>query len=195
MKKYDFQPKEWVLVRDLDEQKWKLDIFSHYIESNMYPYRCVSANYVQCITYEGSESLLGTNKPADAPMEIGGWKVGDKVEVEYDTDKKWYGGEIVRIDPSNRSWVDSEAMPYYVRSECFKYNDGCAWCAARQLREPEEKPEEEEFKFGDKVQCREDGEWKNGLFIMDDHTTIRYFVYLTEENDTIWLREEDVRRA
>ena len=59
---------------------------------------------------------------------------------------------------------------------------------------PEEKPNEE-FKFGDRVQCREDGEWMDGLFIMDDHTTIRYLVYLPEENDTIWLREEDVRHA
>jgi hypothetical protein len=66
-----------------------------------------------------------------------------------------------------------------------------AWCTEEQVRPAQKEP----FKFGDKVQCREDRQWKNGLFIMDDHTTIRYFVYLPEENDTIWLREEDVRRA
>lgn len=193
MKKHDFQTKEWVLVRDLDEQKWKLDIYSHYAEDSMYPYRCVSANYVQCIPYEGSESLLGTNKPADAPMEIGGWKVGDNVEVEYDTDKKWYGGEIIRIDPSNRSWVDSEAMPYYVRSECFKYNDGCAWCAARQLRKPEEKSEEE-FKFGDRVEANINDEWREGVFLKDDGTDLPYKI-ATPDGGIFWREKKDVRRA
>lgn len=198
MKKHDFQPKEWVLVRDLDEQKWKLDIFSHYIEGNMYPYRCVSANYAQCIPYEGSESLLGTNKPADAPMEIGGWKVGDKVEVEYDTDKKWYGGEIVRINLNNRSWVDSEVMPYYVRSECFKYNDGCAWCAARQLRKPEEKPEEEDGwrpKQGEAIEVDMGGVWRSAKLLFDDHTpTMPYRVHF-DNGEVRWCNKCDVRPA
>lgn len=194
MEKHEFKPKEWVLVRNDDVEKWKLDIFSHFVDGVSFPYICVGSYYDECIPYEGNEGLLGTT---DAPEEkkTDGWKVGGKVEVEYDTDKKWYGGEIVRIDLSHRSYVDNEAMPYYVRSECFKYNDGCVWCAARQLRKPKEAKENEEFKFGDRVQCREDGEWMDGLFIMDDHTTIRYLVYLPEENDTIWLREEDVRHA
>ena len=190
MEKHDFQPKEWVLIRDDDKEPWKLNIFSHKEDDDMF--WCVSGWYYQCIPYEGNEHLLGKT---DAPEEkkLGGWKVGDKVEVEYDTDKKWYGGEIVRINLDNRSWVDSEAMPYYVRSKCFKYNDGCAWCAARQLRKPEEKPEEE-FKFGDRVEIHKGDEWCEAVVIEIDHSDIPYKV-ATPDGDINWCTKAGIRRA
>lgn len=192
MEKHDFQPKEWVLVRDDDKEPWKLNIFSHKEDDDMF--WCVSGWYYQCIPYEGNEVLLGkTDKPEE--KKLGGWKVGDKVEVEYDTDKKWYGGEIVRIDLSNRSWVDSEAMPYYVRSECFKYNDGCAWCAARQLRKPEEKPEEE-FKFGDSVEVSINGRWVDAIFLYNDESdSAPYKIASKMFGDIYWVEKKDVRRA
>ena len=121
MEKHEFQPKEWVLVRDDDDEEWTLNIFSHKSKNYFY---CVSSMWEQCIPYEDNEYLLGTS--------------------------------------------DS----------------------------PEEKPNEE-FKFGDKVKYRTDGdEWVDGLFVMDDGTkSIPYLVYLPEENDTEWGRREDVRRA
>ena len=61
---------------------------------------------------------------------------------------------------------------------------------------PEEKPEKEEFKFGDKVKCWTcDDEWVDGLFVMADDSTIPYLVYLPEENDTEWCRRKDLRHA
>lgn len=202
MEKHEFKPKEWVLVRDFDEQKWKLDIFSHYIEGNMYPYRCVSHNYVQCLPYAGNESLLGT---ADTPetrlaKELGEWKVGDKVEVEFCMDDAWHEGEIVAIDANHRDRSDNELMPFKVRSRRFEQwnSKGELYCAARQIRKPEKKSgnKEERFAFGDKVQWRDldDGEWREGLIIETDLSDIPYKV-ATIDGNVHWRRKEDVRRA
>ena len=30
MEKHEFKPKDWVLVRNDEKEKWKLDIFSHF---------------------------------------------------------------------------------------------------------------------------------------------------------------------
>lgn len=192
----EFKPKDWVLARDDEKETWKLDIFSHFADGLTFPYRCVGSYYSECIPFEGNEALLGTK---DEPKEkkTGEWKVGDKVEVEYDTDKKWYGGEIVRIDPSNRSWVDSEVMPYYVRSECFKYNDGCAWCAARQLRKPGEKPDEEGWrpKEGEAVEALVDDEWQAATLILDDYTDRAPYLVRLQNGDKAWCTEEHVRPA
>ena len=175
MEKCEFQPKQWVLVRDDDKEPWELNIFSRKEDDDMF--WCVSGWYYKCIPYEGNEHLLGKT---DAPEEkkLDGWKVGDKVEVEYDTDKKWYGGEIVMTDLSKRSCVDGEAMPYYVRSECFKYNDGCAWCAARQLREPIEKNADEGWNVGDIVEVKNerDGCWYPGKILLIKKGAMPYFV-------------------
>lgn len=192
---HEFKPKEWVLTRDYDNGYWTLNIFSHKDGKH---FHCVFSQWLQCIPYEGNEHLLGTDKPADAPMELGGWKVGDKVEVEYDTDKKWYGGEIVRIDLSNRSWVDREPMPYYVRSECFKYNDGCAFCAARQLRKPEKKSEsanEWRPKEGEAVEVLVNDEWQTATLILDDHTDCAPYLVNRQNGDKTWCTEEQVRPA
>lgn len=60
--KPQFKPFDKVLVRDLDEQKWRLNLFSRITEECYYD--CVSSRWSQCIPYEGNEHLLGTtNKP------------------------------------------------------------------------------------------------------------------------------------
>ena len=60
---------------------------------------------------------------------------------------------------------------------------------------PEEKLKEE-FQFGDKVKyCTGDDEWVDGLFIMKDDSSVPYFVYLPDENDTEWCRRKDIRHA
>ena len=61
--KCPFEPFQKVLVRDFCYEKWKADYFSHYDEDNsLFPYYCVGYCYKVCITYEGNEHLLGTDK-------------------------------------------------------------------------------------------------------------------------------------
>ena len=40
-----------VLVKDIHSQLWKIGIFSHYIESDTFPYKCVGDDYKLCIPY------------------------------------------------------------------------------------------------------------------------------------------------
>ena len=52
-----------VLVRDDNDEVWKADYFSHYEEDDkIAQYVCVGSYYKECIPYEGSEHLLGTDK-------------------------------------------------------------------------------------------------------------------------------------
>lgn len=58
-----FKPFQKVLVRDAKDEVWKADYFSHYEEDDkIAPYVCVGSYFKQCIPYEGSEHLLGTDK-------------------------------------------------------------------------------------------------------------------------------------
>lgn len=59
MEKDKFTPKQWVLVRDEDDEVWRLDIFSHYNNDEFYTYYCIGSISHQCIPYEGNEQLLG----------------------------------------------------------------------------------------------------------------------------------------
>lgn len=188
MEKHEFQPKEWVLVRDLDEQKWKLDIFSHYIEGNMYPYRCVSANYVQCIPYEGNEHLLGKK---DTPEEKHVWHAGDRVDVLSEFDGMWHSGFIIEIDYTR----GGRGFYYRVDSECFKgiTSDGKAWCKADQLRKPEGKSEWRP-KGGEFIEVLCEGEWKSGKLLEDDHSYVPFYVRI-EDGEKGWFSEDKVRPA
>ena len=87
----------------------------------------------------------------------------------------------------------------------FFYGIGCGWCQCIPYEgnehllgtsdSPEERPKEE-FQFGDKVKYRTgDDEWVDGLFIMKDDSSVPYFVYLPDENDTEWCRRKDIRHA
>lgn len=55
-----FKPFDKVLVRDVDEQTWCANYFSHYKKDPDYPYVCINGSYRYCIPYEGNEHLLGT---------------------------------------------------------------------------------------------------------------------------------------
>lgn len=62
--KQEFKPFDKVLVRDIDTDFWKADIYLGYMKNNSCPYRCTKANYGRCIPYEGNEYLLDTaNSP------------------------------------------------------------------------------------------------------------------------------------
>lgn len=57
-----FKPFDKVLVRDIDEQTWCANYFSHYKKDPDYPYVCINGSYRYCIPYEGNEHFLGTNQ-------------------------------------------------------------------------------------------------------------------------------------
>jgi hypothetical protein len=59
--KQKFKPFDKVLIRDEDNQTWRVCLFSHYRKDLSCPYVCVGCSaYKQCIPYEGNEYLLGT---------------------------------------------------------------------------------------------------------------------------------------
>lgn len=59
--KQEFKPFDKVLIRDEDNQTWRVCLFSHYRKDLSCPYVCVGCSaYKQCIPYEGNEYLLGT---------------------------------------------------------------------------------------------------------------------------------------
>lgn len=60
--KHQLKPFDKVLVRDSDNEKWELNLFSHIDEDDSY--FCLRSYWKQCIPYEGNEHLLGTtNNP------------------------------------------------------------------------------------------------------------------------------------
>ena len=79
--KHRFNPFDRVLVRNADDDNWRCQLYSH-------PYGKYHATligvYVQCISYEGNENLLGTT---DSPEPE--FKKGDIVAVwdKNDTNK------------------------------------------------------------------------------------------------------------
>ena len=56
--KHQLKPFDKVLVRDSDNEKWELNLFSHIDEDDSY--FCLRSYWKQCIPYEGNEHLLGT---------------------------------------------------------------------------------------------------------------------------------------
>ena len=69
-KKEKFNPKtlkvlDKVLVKDIPAKLWTIGIFSHYVESDTFPYKCVGNYYKLCIPYnEETKHLVGTTEEA-----------------------------------------------------------------------------------------------------------------------------------
>ena len=69
-KKEKFDPKtlkvlDKVLVKDIPSHHWNMGIFSHYVEGDEFPYKCVGNKYRLCIPYnEETKHLVGTNDEA-----------------------------------------------------------------------------------------------------------------------------------
>lgn len=69
--KFPFKPFDKVLVRDVDREKWRINLFSHFEYADSYcKYYCIGGFYLQCIPYKGNEHLLDTT----LPYEKGGEK-------------------------------------------------------------------------------------------------------------------------
>ena len=63
--KYDTKPKakDFVLVRDYEDDAWELDMFARINEDDDFRYRCISGIYTYCIPYNPeTEHLLGTTE-------------------------------------------------------------------------------------------------------------------------------------
>lgn len=56
----DFKPFDKVLVRDFDEEEWKIDFFEEKNKDKPYAYQCIKSHWHQCVPFEGNEHLLGT---------------------------------------------------------------------------------------------------------------------------------------
>lgn len=60
-KNCEFKPFDKVLVRQLETEEWRANIFSHTDKTDEYlDYVCVNGRWEFCIPYEGNEHLLGT---------------------------------------------------------------------------------------------------------------------------------------
>ena len=57
---HEFHPFEKVLVRDVDTDKWTVDLYGFKENNDDYVYQCVGGCCVYCIPYKGNEHLLGT---------------------------------------------------------------------------------------------------------------------------------------
>ena len=67
------KPFDKVLVRYSDDHTWTCNLFSHYVDNNIYyKYRCLETGYTQCIPYnDDTEHLVGTKK--DCPEYYKTW--------------------------------------------------------------------------------------------------------------------------
>lgn len=58
--KQTFKPFDMVLVKDIPNEKWSINLFSYYDEEDKdFPYVCLYNRYSKCIPYEGNEHLVG----------------------------------------------------------------------------------------------------------------------------------------
>lgn len=65
-KQYDFKPFDRVLVRDIDTDKWHIDLFQKDGgPEHCHRFECLAENWKQCIPYEGNKHLLGTTNNVD----------------------------------------------------------------------------------------------------------------------------------
>lgn len=80
------KPGTFVLIRDTDNEKWWLSVFSHYNDNENYPYAVLGEEvYAKCIPLEGNEHLLNTSDPANSSP------IPEKPKLPtYDNEKKRY---------------------------------------------------------------------------------------------------------
>lgn len=124
-KKSEFKAFDRVLVRDEDQERWGVHLYSHYDSYNEeYAYRMVgNSGYAQCIPYEGNEHLLGTTdspkpkrwKPKDGDqfyciawsLRDGFFSIGSAWQSNepYDTDV-WEAGNCFRTEEEAQQVID-----------------------------------------------------------------------------------------
>ena len=89
---HKFKPFDRVLVRDGDDDVWRIQLYSHPYENF---HACLNGVHWQCISYEGNENLLGTTDSPEPEFKQGEavlvWDEGDvtkkiKVYSHFDTE-------------------------------------------------------------------------------------------------------------
>ena len=112
------RPFDKVLVRDDDNEPWKIELFERYSNRNDgYPYVCMKTIWRQCIPFEGNEHLL--TEPTDE------FKWGEHVEVS-DNGHVWYKALFIykNIDNTHSYRALAERFP---NAECWKYCRKSDW--------------------------------------------------------------------
>lgn len=64
----NLKPFDKVLVRDVNDKNWVVNIFGYYRHETKYPFYCsgnINVGFKQCIPYEKNEHLLGTTNDCD----------------------------------------------------------------------------------------------------------------------------------
>ena len=57
---HQFKPFDKVLVREMDDDEWRPDIFSHMAPGCEQAFQCIGEGWRQCIPYKGNEHLVWT---------------------------------------------------------------------------------------------------------------------------------------
>ena len=79
-----FKPFERVLVRDGNNDKWCVGLYSH---PNGLEHIVAGGTFLQCIPYEGNEHLVGTDKSREEPETFA---FGEHVEVRDQNNQSWF---------------------------------------------------------------------------------------------------------
>ena len=109
---HNFKPFDRVLVRDADDDVWRIQFYSH-------PYgelhACLNGVHIQCIPYEGNEELLGTTDGLEPKLKEGDvvlvWNKGDttrKIRVYSNFDSDFY--KHVAFDTLLKDWATTEGQ-------------------------------------------------------------------------------------
>lgn len=117
------KPFDKVLVRDEDDESWEIDIFGRYEEDeHVYPYRCISEHYRQCIPYEGNESLLGTTRSPEPEFND-----GDPVIVwnNYNPNYKYVKVFKCKVDKMYRTYLFDNECQYESWDNCIPFKLSC----------------------------------------------------------------------
>lgn len=119
------KPFDKVLVRDENGEIWEIDIFGRYEEDDhVYPYRCISERYRQCIPYEGNESLLGTTTTPEPKYEFND---GNPVIVwnNYNPNYKYVKVFKCKVDKMYRTYLFDDECQYESWDNCIPFKLNC----------------------------------------------------------------------
>lgn len=178
MSEVTFKPYQQVLVRDTDKDKWRTNWYSHLEkDESACVHVCVGHKWIQCIPYNGeTKHLLGTTDKPQHPD--GSFKEKHFTNCRH---SDWYGEtmeeELKPFQPvlvrdfNHNVWhinfFERKCGDYFQClsghwKQCLPYNDETAHLIGTT---DSPTPPEPEFRFGDKVEVRNDnGQWHKAVY-------------------------------
>lgn len=105
---FEFKPFDRVLVRDHEQDVWKVTLFSHYDDTcEKYKHVTVGGQYHQCIPYnEETANLIGTDKQYEKPEPIA-WHVVSRDGLEkYSLTTKEFEQFLTNVVVKNKDVTD-----------------------------------------------------------------------------------------